>query len=593
MESSKAGIVLKENPLYDNSDSASSKSKKKAHPGVMSVMMTDITIEAAMAEMQRKIDLSMKVVEERDHEITALREQMRTRKTVESSQTPVIKATDKGKNCDGKGNPKQNIAHFVKTCENTKSRGDQLVRQFVGSLKGNAFKWYTDLEPEVIDSWEQLEKEFLNHFYSTRQLSAIEMCTQGMCCGLLNIIQGIKPSITSRGTKDFPIPEERKDKKEMKGAEKMVKSTVKESMVEKQLIQLPECKRPEQAGKVDDPNFCKYHRVISHPIEKYFMLKELILRLAREKKIELDLEEVAQTNHAAVTIMKLHLRILKKKERSIEEDDKGWIVVTRRKKRKSTSTQTQKESRFYRNYRRGNKTQKNKKKKKTRKPKLGSVVDIMPKSTMRQLDILMDELSNSKLVIQGFNQGSQRVIGMIRLELIINDLKASALFHVIDSRTTYKLLLSRSWIHGSGVVMSTLHQGFKFYQDDVKKVEPDSNPFSKAESHFADAKFYLKNDNSPEAMPVEIPLVNKEDNLQLKSLVSMEPHENTRTFNSGKGEASPSTTKSMILMDEKTLNPSILCYVPLSRCKKGESPFVETPQGLNVGDIEVLKESFT
>ncbi|KAA0040969.1 gypsy-like retrotransposase [Cucumis melo var. makuwa] len=49
----------------------------------------------------------------------------------------------------------------------------------------------------------------------------------------------------------------------------------------------------------------------------------------------------------------------------------------------------------------------------------------------------------------------------------------------------------------------------------------------------------------------------------------------------------------MILIDEKTSNPPILCYVPLSRRKKGESPFVESPQGLKVGDIEVLKESFT
>ncbi|KAA0059903.1 uncharacterized protein E5676_scaffold184G001190 [Cucumis melo var. makuwa] len=43
---------------------------------------------------------------------------------------------------------------------------------------------------------------------------------------------------------------------------------------------------------------------------------------------------------------------------------------------------------------------------------------------------------------------------MIRLELIIGDLKASALFHVIDSRTTYKLLLGRPWIRGHAIPMS-------------------------------------------------------------------------------------------------------------------------------------------
>ena len=85
MESPKVGIVLKENPLYDNSDSASSKSKKEAYPDVMFVMMADITVEATMKEMERKINLLMKVLEERDHEITALREQMQTRETAKSN----------------------------------------------------------------------------------------------------------------------------------------------------------------------------------------------------------------------------------------------------------------------------------------------------------------------------------------------------------------------------------------------------------------------------------------------------------------------------------------------------------------------------
>ena len=69
---------------------------------------------------------------------------------------------------------------------------------------------------------------------------------------------------------------------------------------------------------------------------------------------------------------------------------------------------------------------------------------------------------------------------------------------------------------------------------------------------------------------------------------SRKPHKST-----GKGEAYTSTTKSMIFRDEKASNPPVLCYVPLSRSKKGDLSFVKSPKGLKVGDIEVLKKSFT
>jgi len=36
----------------------------------------------------------------------------------------------------------------------------------IKQLKGIALDWYTDLESESIDSWEQIEQEFLNRFYS-------------------------------------------------------------------------------------------------------------------------------------------------------------------------------------------------------------------------------------------------------------------------------------------------------------------------------------------------------------------------------------------------------------------------------------------
>ncbi|KAK4388585.1 hypothetical protein Sango_2465100 [Sesamum angolense] len=54
--------------------------------------------------------------------------------------------------------------------------GDHLVKQFVRSLKGNAFDWYTDLEAGSINGWEHLEQEFLNRFYNTRRtVSMVEL----------------------------------------------------------------------------------------------------------------------------------------------------------------------------------------------------------------------------------------------------------------------------------------------------------------------------------------------------------------------------------------------------------------------------------
>ena len=93
------------------------------------------------------------------------------------------------------------------------------------------FDWYTDLVPRPIDSWNQMEREFLNRFYSTQRIvsiieltnskrwkeesvidyiqwwrnlslnckdqlseeSAIEMCIQGMNWAISYILQGIKP----------------------------------------------------------------------------------------------------------------------------------------------------------------------------------------------------------------------------------------------------------------------------------------------------------------------------------------------------------------------------------------------------------------
>ena len=74
-----------------------------------------------------------------------------------------------------------------------------------------------------------------------------------------------------------------------------------EDLLHKKVIELPECKRLEKMGRVNDLNYGHYHQIINHPVKKCFILKDLIMKLVNEERIHLDLDEVVQSNHAIVT----------------------------------------------------------------------------------------------------------------------------------------------------------------------------------------------------------------------------------------------------------------------------------------------------
>ncbi|KAH7655719.1 Retrotransposon gag domain-containing protein [Dioscorea alata] len=66
----------------------------------------------------------------------------------------------KFKQFTGIGNPDQHFAYFVMTCGDTSAKPSLLLKQFSASLTSVAFEWYANLQPESIQTWQQLKDAF-------------------------------------------------------------------------------------------------------------------------------------------------------------------------------------------------------------------------------------------------------------------------------------------------------------------------------------------------------------------------------------------------------------------------------------------------
>ncbi|XP_049359184.1 uncharacterized protein LOC125823856 [Solanum verrucosum] len=195
----------------------------------------------------------------------------------------------------------------------------------------------------------------------------------------------------------------------------------------------------------------------------------------------------------------------------------------------------------------------------------GSGVNILPIHTLKELGITTGELSESRLLIQGFNQGGQRSIGSIKLEIHMEDLRSSAWMHVIDSKTSYNILLGRPWVHENRIVSSSYYQCLKYLEGGIeRKIVADDDPFTEVETHFADAKFYLKSyvvkgSKSNDVKPImSDKVISKIIDVAVEK-VKIDTKEPCPNLNEGN------------IMSSKKKLTSGLCYVPKVKKEEGQS----------------------
>ena len=75
-----------------------------------------------------------------------------------------------------------------------------------------------------------------------------------------------------------------------------------DDLLKMRIIKLLESKWLKEARRTGYPKYCKYQRVISYPLEKCIVLKECIMRLARDRKIILNLDDTVEASHISAQL---------------------------------------------------------------------------------------------------------------------------------------------------------------------------------------------------------------------------------------------------------------------------------------------------
>jgi len=109
----------------------------------------------------------------------------------------------------------------------------------------------------------------------------------------------------------------------------------------------------------------------------------------------------------------------------------------------------------------------------------GNAVNLMPRSLLKRIGKIDKDLKPHNVILSNHEGNDGHSLGALEVSLTVETVVRPTLFMVVPSKAKFNLLLGREWIHGIGVVPSSMHQRISIWRDDgiIENIEADQSYF--------------------------------------------------------------------------------------------------------------------
>lgn len=143
----------------------------------------------------------------------------------------------------------------------------------------------------------------------------------------------------------------------------------------------------------------------------------------------------------------------------------------------------------------------------------GATVNIMPHHLLKKIGRYDTDIRSHNVVLSDYGGKTTHTMGVVQFNVIVGSVVRPTIFMVFNAKPNYNLLLGREWLHGVGVVPSSMHQRLVIWREDgiVENIEADQGYFMVDANNVGQKNFDKKLENISPCQPAEDAYSNLEE----------------------------------------------------------------------------------